>query len=78
MRDRIFVFFVRYCFRITGYRLPQKADVPRGCLDAMTWAKRLKRAFRSDVEVCPVRGGAMRIISRIEEADVVDKLEPSG
>jgi len=44
----------------------------------MTWAKRLKRVFRSDVEVCPVRGGAMRIISRIEEADVVDKLEPSG
>jgi hypothetical protein len=40
----------------------------------MTWAQRLKRVFGIDVEVCPVCGGAMRIIACIEDPDVIEKI----
>jgi hypothetical protein len=41
---------------------------------AMTWAQRLKRVFRLDVETCQACGGAMRIIASIEDPVVTGKI----
>ena len=40
----------------------------------MTWAQRLRRVFRIDVETCPKCGGAVRIIACIDEQEVVEKI----
>ena len=37
----------------------------------MTWAQRLKRVFRIDVETCQACGGAMKIIASIEDPVVI-------
>mgnify|MGYP001547765154 CR=1 FL=1 len=41
---------------------------------AMTWAQRLKRVFGIDIETCPACGGEVRIIARIEDPDVIEKI----
>ena len=41
---------------------------------AMSWAQRLKRVFGIDIEVCPVCGGAMRIIACIKDPEVIEKI----
>ena len=41
---------------------------------AMTWSQRLKRVFGIDIETCPACGGALRIIARIEDPAVIDKI----
>ena len=41
---------------------------------AMTWAQRLKRVFGIDIQTCAVCGGAMRIITCIEDAVVIEKI----
>jgi len=33
----------------------------------MRWAKRLKRVFQIDVEICPNCGGTVKIIASIED-----------
>ncbi len=40
---------------------------------AMTWAQRLKRVFRIDIETCSHCGGAVKIIARIEDPMVMPK-----
>ena len=40
----------------------------------MTWAQRLKRVFRIDIEVCEHCGGAVRIIASIEDPAVIEKI----
>jgi ribosomal protein S27E len=40
----------------------------------MTWAQRLRRVFRIDVETCPRCGGAMKIIASIEDDEVIEKI----
>ncbi|NND91518.1 MAG: hypothetical protein HKN42_11705 [Granulosicoccus sp.] len=40
----------------------------------MTWAQRLKQVFGMDIETCPARGGAMRIIAGIEYPDFIEKI----
>ena len=40
----------------------------------MTWARRLKRVFKIDIETCWVCGGAMRIIACIEDPAVIEKI----
>ena len=40
----------------------------------MTWAQRLKRVFRIDIEVCEHCGGAVRIIASIEDPAVIEKM----
>jgi hypothetical protein len=37
----------------------------------MTWAQRLKRVFNIDIEVCGRCGGSVRVISSIEDQDVM-------
>jgi len=41
---------------------------------AMTWAQRLKRVFRIDIETCGHCGGALRIIAGIEEPSVIKRI----
>ena len=41
---------------------------------AMTWARRLKRVFRIDVEVCEFCRGAVKIIACIDDPDVVTRI----
>ena len=40
----------------------------------MTWARRLKRVFRIDIETCEQCGGAVRIIASIEDPVIIDKI----
>ena len=40
----------------------------------MTWAQRLKRVFRIDIETCRECGGAVRIIACIEDSAVIEKI----
>jgi hypothetical protein len=49
-------------------------DTPAARRSAMTWAQRLKRVFRIDVETCQACGGAMKIIASIEDPVVIGKI----
>ena len=40
----------------------------------MTWAQRLKRVFRIDIETCRHCGGALRIIASIEDPAVIKRI----
>lgn len=40
----------------------------------MTWAQRLKRVFRLDIETCPACGGSMQVIACIEDPAVIEKI----
>ena len=46
----------------------EKPDKP---LAPMTWMRRLKRVFATDIETCPKCGGTLRVIARIENPDVI-------
>ena len=41
---------------------------------SMTWARRLKRVFRVDVETCEHCGGTVRIVAAIEDPDVIERI----
>jgi ribosomal protein S27E len=49
-------------------------DTPAARRSAMTWAQRLKRVFRIDVETCQACGGAVKIIASIEDPVVIRKI----
>jgi hypothetical protein len=51
---------------------PAKPPTPRHV--AMSWARRLKRVFRIDIETCARCGGRLRIIAAIEESAVIAKI----
>lgn len=37
----------------------------------LTWAERLKRVFDIDISVCPLCGGALRVIADVTDPDVI-------
>ena len=41
---------------------------------AMSWAQRLKRVFKIDIETCAECGGAMKVIASIEDPVVIEKI----
>ena len=41
---------------------------------SMTWAMRLKRVFKMDVDICSECGGKLKVISSIEEKEVIEKI----
>jgi len=41
---------------------------------AMSWAQRLKRVFRMDIETCERCGGRVKIIASIEDAAVIGRI----
>jgi len=40
----------------------------------MTWAKRLKRVFKIDIETCQYCGGAAKFIACIEDPAAIKKI----
>jgi len=54
----------------------RESEAPPPCQRraAMTWAQRLKRVFHIDVETCTHCGGAVKIISCIEDPAVIKKI----
>ena len=40
----------------------------------MTLAQRLKRVFNMDIEVCYRCGGSVKVISCIEDQDIIDRI----
>ena len=51
---------------------PAKPLTPRHV--AMSWARRLKRVFGVEIESCAHCGGKLKIISSIEEAQLIAKI----
>jgi hypothetical protein len=51
-----------------------EAGTPAERRASMSWAQRLKRVFKIDIETCPACGGAMRIIACIEDPLVIEKI----
>jgi len=49
----------------------ERADVATPA-QPMTWAQRLRRVFRIDVETCPKCGSSVRIIASIEDEEVIE------
>ena len=41
---------------------------------SMTWAQRLKRVFKIDIETCGHCGGAVKVIASIEEPAVIKQI----
>ena len=41
---------------------------------AMSWAQRLKRVFKMDLETCATYGGQMKVIAAIEEPAVITRI----
>ena len=41
---------------------------------SMTWAQRLKRVFKIDIETCEHCGGAVKVIASIEDPIVIKKI----
>jgi hypothetical protein len=52
----------------------EQAQPPTPCHVAMNWARRLKRVFGIDIEVCARCGGKLRIIASIEEREVIAQI----
>ena len=40
----------------------------------MTWAQRLKRVFKIDIETCETCGGKMKVIAAIEDPAVIKRI----
>jgi hypothetical protein len=51
---------------------PAKVSTPRHV--AMSWARRLKRAFGVEIESCTRCGGQLKIIASIEEPQLIAKI----
>ncbi len=43
-------------------------------LAPLSWAERLKRVFKLDIELCPKCGGRLRVIAAITQPDVIQKI----
>ena len=43
-------------------------------LAPLSWAERLKRVFKIDIELCPKCGGQLRVIAAITQPDVINKI----
>ena len=48
-------------------------EAPADCHAAMTWAQRLKRVFKIDIEICETCGGTMKVIASIEDPAVIKR-----
>jgi hypothetical protein len=51
-----------------------QAKTPIATRAAMTWAQRLKRVFQIDITICPRCQGSFKIISCIDDPEVIQKI----
>ncbi len=55
-----------------GRRKAETANEPAPARHvSMTWAQRLKRVFKIDIEVCDHCGGAVKVLASIEDPAVI-------
>ena len=54
--------------------LQNKPSSDKPGIYGQTWAQRLKRVFSIDIEKCEKCGSKMKVISSIEDPDVIDKI----
>jgi len=57
-----------------GRKSDQLEKTPTESRRAMGWAKRLKRVFNIDVEVCRHCDGRVKVLACIEEQPVIDQI----
>jgi hypothetical protein len=57
-----------------GKRKPIEAKTPAQRRTAMTWAQRLKRVFKIDIETCDQCGGTVKVIACIEDPAIVKRI----
>ena len=58
-----------------GRRQAARAEEPPANGPAsMTWAQRLQRVFKIDIEICATCGGQMKVIASIEEPAVIKRI----
>jgi len=57
-----------------GKRTPDETKTPAQRRAAMTWAQRLKRVFKIDIETCEQCGGAVKVIASIEDPTVIKRI----
>jgi hypothetical protein len=55
-------------------KTPPEDNTPAERRASTTWAQRLKRVFKIDIETCPACGGAMGIIACLENPVVIEKI----
>jgi hypothetical protein len=53
---------------------PEQSKTPAEHRVAMTWAKRLKRVFKIDIDTCSKCGGSVKVIACIEDPAVIKKI----
>jgi len=57
-----------------GKRKPIEAKTPAQRRTAMTWAQRLKRVFKFDIETCDQCSGTVKVTACIEDPAVVKRI----
>jgi hypothetical protein len=57
-----------------GQRKPIEAKTPAQRRAAMTWAQRLKRVFKIDIETCDQCSGTVKVIACIEDPALVNRI----
>ena len=66
--------FKHRCLITPKTKSPEKQTTKSRNSSSMTWAMRLKRVFGMDIEVCSECGGKLKVISSIEEPEVIEKI----
>ena len=60
------------------HKMAEQAASRNDLVAPLTWAQRLKRVFNIDITLCPLCGGAMRVIGRgrlrITDPDIIQKI----
>ena len=66
--------FKHRCLITPKTKSPEKQTTKSRNSSSMTWAMRLKRVFGMDIEICSECGGKLKVISSIEEPEVIEKI----
>ena len=66
--------FKHRCMITPKTKSPEKQATKSRNSSSMTWAMRLKRVFGMDIEICSECGGKLKVISSIEEPEVIEKI----
>jgi hypothetical protein len=56
------------------HKMAEQAASRNDLVAPLTWAQRLKRVFNIDITLCPLCGGAMRVIADITDPDIIQKI----
>jgi hypothetical protein len=76
MTGHRYKFLTDSAMRDRGYppKAPSEGPTPAKRHATMTWAQRLKRVFKIDIETCSKCGGTVKVIACIEDPVVIEKI----